>query len=752
MDSKQPDCLGTMSISSDEEEDCQDSESSKEVVKKPNPPGPTVDQLKIKTEAAGMDHDAIESALKMHTVQLVERSQAKKSLSNSGLSKTEISRRIRQIAAENGDFEIIDFEALGIEKEGYDFSALSHPDYQPDYIHISSPTALPQEIIDLHNVKEDPEGPQRGTDKDGKPLPINRWWRSGNSETPTSPKKRLSNTLVNTSAESDCSDPDSNPKESTKAFTHFFMKPNRRSAAILQLSRLHPEGAIIFHDTSAEEKEKRDRKQLIQRVKKTLNDSTMDDVDHLSDLLDLISENPKSFFAVKELVDTLLKAGVTEATQIVRRIKYDETLQKPIILPQEQEEGESDCLNPKAQAMISAFDCGDTSGDSSKGNKSAGSSKYPNSSISPLKSPTSVGNNLTLMVGMGHPRFASTPRLTGTVGSPNIPQPPGKRFKGNFAGVQKFFEPPADRSPIKPEEYLRKHRVAGEFLAKISNFPIQGRQTVGAWKAQVRQKLIQKPLLHDYHPRYRGKPGFLTRSFAGEVLPGVFRPCGSGLSEAEATKAYLEANGEEPACLMDLNAWTKAKYPPQNVEFDPATHCIECTGYSMDFWAEIQQYELSRNGASLNNPGNIPHCPLDPVTTDQYFKLHHEFLEPLVPYVANTLLTTLSPSFAARRKYMWWSIPLPHYKGDLVLKDALFDHNAMNYMINNSSKVGRCAVCKGLLLTPQHVTFLAYFFPDDLENDMVNASILQLWNSQKIAVCFVHALTDAVFKPGRQLY
>ena len=172
----------------------------------------------------------------------------------------------------------------------------------------------------------------------------------------------------------------------------------------------------------------------------------------------------------------------------------------------------------------------------------------------------------------------------------------------------------------------------------------------------------------------------------------------------------------------------------------------------MDCWAEIQQYELSRNGASLNNPGNIPHCPLDRVTTDQYFKLHKEFLEPLVPYVANTLLTTLGPSFAARSKYMWWSIPLPHYIGDLVLKDALFDHNAMNYMINNSPKVGRCAEFKGLLLTPQHVTFLAYFFPNGLKNDMVNASILQLWNSQKIAVCYVHALTDAVLKPGRQLY
>ena len=116
---------------------------------------------------------------------------------------------------------------------------------------------------------------------------------------------------------------------------------------------------------------------------------------------------------------------------------------------------------------------------------------------------------------METPRFASTPRLRDEEGSPQIPQPPGKRPKPNFAGVQ-FFAAPANRSPIKPEEYLRKHRVAGEFLAKISNFPIQGRQTVGAWKAQVRQHLIQKPLKHDYHPRYRNRAAFLTGSFSGE--------------------------------------------------------------------------------------------------------------------------------------------------------------------------------------------------------------------------------------------
>ena len=54
---------------------------------------------------------------------------------------------------------------------------------------------------------------------------------------------------------------------------------------------------------------------------------------------------------------------------------------------------------------------------------------------------------------------------------------------------------------------------------------------------------------------------------------------------------------------------------------------------------------------------------------DQYFKLHKEFLEPLAPYVANTLLTTLGPSFD--RESIRWSNPLPHYEEIIILKDAL---------------------------------------------------------------------------------
>ena len=49
------------------------------------------------------------------------------------------------------------------------------------------------------------------------------------------------------------------------------------------------------------------------------------------------------------------------------------------------------------------------------------------------------------------------------------------------------------------------------------------------------------------------------------------------------------------------------------------------------------------------------------------------------------------------------------------------------------------------LLTDKH------FFPDGLETNMINASIVQLWKAQKIAVCFIHAITDAVKKPNRQL-
>ena len=692
------------------------------------PLGPTDEQIRIKTEASGMDQDAIDMALKNHANNMVTRARSKKSLETSGLSYTEISRRTRIIAAEGGNIEILDFETLGVDEDNFDFSSLSRPDFQPDYLENCTPLEVPQDIQDLHNLPHLPKRENgdsiRPIGPNGKPKPINRWWRQGKPA-----KKRLSDTLVNTSTESSsCSiiPPDKDPKGSTKTFTHFLMKPNRRSAALLELSTLNPEGAIIFHDTPQEEKEKRERRELIERVKRTLNDSNSRS-DHLVDLLDLISDNPTSFFAVKDLIDSLVQQGITDVNQIVNRISFDDNLQRPVILPQGQPDGNIIHPNPEIEKMLNVFDI----------------------EHAPREKPSIFTKKISSeTTSINGPVHSSTP--IGNANSSFFLRTPSKRLRSDSNQVT-LLEVSNRASPMKPEEYLAKHKISSTYLAKISDFPIQGRKTVGNWKALVRQRLIEKPFPHNYHARHNSTPGFLSKSFKGEALPGIFRPCSSGMSESDAIQAFRQANNENPPTLVDLNTWIKFNYPPGNLDFDPSIHSIECEGYNLDFWAEIKDLDLSRSGASLNTSGIIPHCPMDMITTDQFFKLHTEHLEPLRPFVADTLLTTLGPSFRSRKNFMWWSIPVPQYGGDLVLKDALFDHNAMAYVINNQTQVGRCAICKGLLLTPHHVTFLAYFFPDGLETDMINASIVQLWKAQKIAVCFIHAITDAVNKPNRQL-
>ena len=728
--------------------------------------GPSTEQLAIKTENSGMDTEAIEAALENHTAAALQSAHAKKALNNSGLSQTEIVRRVRQIAAEKGEFEYHDFEVLDADAEDFDFSVFSSKEFKPDYIKPDSVTVIPGRIFDLRMVKNEPEQLARASDANGEILPIDRWWRDENPQS-LAKRKKLSNTLVDTSADESnttiCHGKD--PAASTKTFTHFLMKPDRRSALILELSKLHPDGAIIFHETPEEAAKKRDNKLFFEKCRRTLNDSNPTGLDHLEDMLDLLSENPENFFVVKALIDELVSKGFSSPAQIVSRLTYDVKLGKPVILPQGQHDVDTIHPDPKTQAMLCAFDAtteadsgsahiipvGDDptkandSGNDSEGNK--GKSRNDLSVLGPpIMRFNSTGNGL----GMNGPRFSSTPRAKGPLANKSafFPQPPSKKSR-NFS-LEGFLNT-TDGAPIQPEEYMRRHKVAGGFLKRISDFPIQGRKTVGAWKALVRQRALQKPTPYDYHPRYSGSKGFLNQSFSGEALPGVFRPCSSGMSESEATKAYQEAKHLKVSSLIELNAWVKATYPPDPVVFDPDKHSIECEGYDLDFWSEVKDLHLARTGASLNASGIVPHCPMDRVTTDQYFKLYSEYLEPLAPYVADTLLTTLGPTFSTRRDYMWWSIPVPQMGGDLVIKDALFDYNGMSFIISNASQVGRCGVCRGLLLTPHHVTFLAYFYPDGLEKGMVNASILQNWAAQRIAVCYIHAVTDAVNKPDRQL-
>ena len=73
-----------------------------------------------------------------------------------------------------------------------------------------------------------------------------------------------------------------------------------------------------------------------------------------------------------------------------------------------------------------------------------------------------------------------------------------------------------------------------------------------------------------YHPTYSKE--FLTSSFEGEPLPGVYLPCGSSLTEREATETFYEENGRQPLTIVELNGFMKNKFKPVAPVFNAQLH------------------------------------------------------------------------------------------------------------------------------------------------------------------------------------
>ena len=304
------------------------------------PPPPTTEQLRIKTEAAGMSRHEVDAVLEAHALDQIERSKARQiteDLMKSGLSNTEISRRARAIAAKQNKIEEIDFEELGIDDDDhFDFSQMHKPEWPPNY-KPRKPITIPQHIVAQRDIKLEPQDEATLLDNQSK-RPISRWWRSE-----PSPKKRTENpegqddTLkpakarklrkkpitpsTVSSSDSSSEEEDCNPKQATKTFLHFYMKQDRRSALLQELSTLHPDGAVIFTDTPEEEKKKA-TKALIARIKKRRANETdgLKEFEHMTDFLALMCDNPNSFFHINKLVNKLLVQGVSDPQDICGRI------------------------------------------------------------------------------------------------------------------------------------------------------------------------------------------------------------------------------------------------------------------------------------------------------------------------------------------------------------------------------------------------------------------------------------------------
>ena len=85
-------------------------------------------------------------------------------------------------------------------------------------------------------------------------------------------------------------------------FRVFMMRPDWRKALILEVSHLDEQGGIIFSDQYNDEAKTR-RQSLVERVKKSLHDSTVSE----DNLLRGLSQNPKTFFKVLALTNALHK-------------------------------------------------------------------------------------------------------------------------------------------------------------------------------------------------------------------------------------------------------------------------------------------------------------------------------------------------------------------------------------------------------------------------------------------------------------
>ena len=144
------------------------------------PPPPTPEQLRIKTEAAGMSRHEVDAVLEAHALDQIERSKARQiteDLMKSGLSNTEISRRARAIAAKQNKIEEIDFEELGIDDDDhFDFSKMHKPEWSPNY-KPRKPITIPQHIVAQRDIKLEPQDEATLLDNQSK-RPISRWWRS----------------------------------------------------------------------------------------------------------------------------------------------------------------------------------------------------------------------------------------------------------------------------------------------------------------------------------------------------------------------------------------------------------------------------------------------------------------------------------------------------------------------------------------------------------------------------------------------
>ena len=334
-----------------------------------------------------------------------------------------------------------------------------------------------------HSSSPLPDG-QRLTDSNGEPFPFE-------NETGKSPiiKKRkrkipICPEFCNISNASFTSNPkeDINSVGATEIFKVFCMRPDRRSALILEVSQLDSQGAVIFSDRYDDEAKKR-RQSLVERVKKTIQESVSNEnSEHMTHLLRALVENPESFFRVMALTNTLHKQGIIDPKEVAARIFYDEDLEKAVIIdkqnaPEDFELSLDNLQNNKTVSMMI------------KGFESHLSNTMSASFVSSIRGNDSESRTSTPSL-LGSAAFSFEP-------SPILP-PAHKRTtrsvqnrtadESSLRKVQPVGMKNLDDVEMDEVQFKAIHKDSNRFIELITRFPSSDRLPIHKWKRLINQK------------------------------------------------------------------------------------------------------------------------------------------------------------------------------------------------------------------------------------------------------------------------
>ena len=88
-----------------------------------------------------------------------------------------------------------------------------------------------------------------------------------------------------------------------------------------------------------------------------------------------------------------------------------------------------------------------------------------------------------------------------------------------------------------------------------------------------------------YHRNYSND--YLSDSFKGEALPGLFLPGTPGWIENKATEIFTYKKGEPPKTVVELNKFVQELFPLQLPDYNPKTHFSHIPAFNLEMYTPL---------------------------------------------------------------------------------------------------------------------------------------------------------------------